>query len=423
MKKTLKILTYLSALLSIAPLLRPVDTSAKVILWVPKLLGGALAPILGMISGFGALTGFTRRDWKLAGVGFLGAGLAAKFLGDIPRSEDQFATAFGPDWQARVPTSLRSSNLPPALTGPSDGVEFQRDVICGYNPDIDKDLQADLWQPAARESRTGLGVIYIHGGGWRVGDKDLGTRHFFRRLAGGGHVVLDVAYTIWPQADIQTMVSEVNQAILWMKENGEDLGVNPERIILMGGSAGGHLALLAAYTTDQKTFLPEPDPGDTTVRGVVAFYPPVDLLNLQAQIRESTHSHARPVDIAVNDMLNWLFMYHPAAGEGEGSGMSDMMTEMVGGSPHDIPETYRSLSPIYQVGPHCPPTLLLHGSDDVFGLTPGVHRLHQELKAAGVPVILVDYPHTDHGFDLVLPQVSPIARSAVHNIERFLALA
>ena len=167
-------------------------------------------------------------------------------------------------------------------------------------------------------------------------------------------------------------------------------------------------------------FLPEGDPGETLVRGVIAFYPPVDLLNLQLAIWDTVNRKKRPIDQAVNDMMNFLFMYHP---EGDGGDMSDMLTEMMGGSPDEIPETYRSLSPIYQVGPHCPPTLLLHGSDDVFSLTPGVRRLHKELQAAGVPVVLVEYPHTDHGFDLVLPQISPVARSAAHNIERFLALS
>lgn len=419
MKNPLKILTYLSALLSLLTLLKPVDTSIRVLLWVPKLLGGALAPILGTISGLGTLTGFIRHDWKLAGAGILGAGLAAKFLGDMPKSEDQFRNAFGFDWQERVPTELRSSTPPRRRsigTSAQGRIEFQQNVICD-TPEINKSLLADLWQPSSNMPRSGLGVINIHGGGWRVGDKDLGTRHFFRRLAGEGNVVLDVAYSLWPQADIQTMVTEVNQAITWMKDNHAALGVNPERIFLMGGSAGAHLALLAAYSGNRKTDLPEMD---TSVRGVIAFYPPVDLFNMQAQIRETAHTRTRPIDKAVNDMLNFLFMYQPEQDEGN---VSDMLTEMIGGTPDEIPETYRSLSPIYQVGPHCPSTLLLHGSDDVFGLTPGVRRLHKELQTAGVPVVLVEYPHTDHGFDLVLPQISPVARSAAHNIERFLALS
>jgi len=81
------------------------------------------------------------------------------------------------------------------------------------------------------------GVIYAHGSGWRVGDKDMLTRHFFPRLAGQGHLVLDIAYTLRPEADIPTMVSEVNQAILWLKNNSSILGLDPEGIVLMGGSA------------------------------------------------------------------------------------------------------------------------------------------------------------------------------------------
>ena len=65
---------------------------------------------------------------------------------------------------------------------------------------------------------SGLAAVYVHGGAWRVGDKDLGTRTFFRRLAAQGHVVLDVAYTLWPKADIPTMVGEVKQVKAFDRE-------------------------------------------------------------------------------------------------------------------------------------------------------------------------------------------------------------
>ena len=100
----------------------------------------------------------------------------------------------------------------------------------------------------------------------------------------------------------------------------------------------------------------------------------------------------------------------------------DMLPAIIGGRPDQIPETYQLLSPISHVGPHCPPTLLLHGSDDVFALTPGVRSLHQSLRDAGVRAVLVEFPHTDHAFDLVLPAVSPVAQAATHDVERFLAL-
>ena len=142
-----------------------------------------------------------------------------------------------------------------------------------------------------------MGVIYIHGGGWRIGYKDMGTRTFFQRLVGQGHVVSDIAYTLSPQADIPTMVTEINQAILWMKEKSGAFGVNPERIVLMGASAGGHLALLAAYTPNHPAFrLFPPDTGDTSVRGVVAYYPLVDFLTLPAQAREVVNLSPNPID-------------------------------------------------------------------------------------------------------------------------------
>jgi acetyl esterase/lipase len=95
---------------------------------------------------------------------------------------------------------------------------------------------------------------------------------------------------------------------------------------------------------------------------------------------------------------------------------------MIGGTPDEIPDTYRLLSPVQHVGPHCPPTLLLHGTDDIFDLTPGVRRLHRELLGAGATSILVEFPHAEHAFDLVLPRVSPVAQAAAQDVERFLAL-
>jgi len=429
MKKFLAILTFYYALLSIVPFLRSKDRSVGILLWVPKLFAGALSPFIGIICGLGAVLGLTRRNWKLAGAGILGAGLAAKFIADIPTSQDQFETAFGPDWQERIPTSLQPLLLPRRwwlLTRAPGDIEFQRNVVIGKSPKTGKVLLADLWQPQPGTPHTSLGVIYAHGSGWRVGDKDLGTRTFFQRLAGQGHVVLDIAYTLWPQADIPTMVTEVNQAVLWMKENSAAYGVNPECIVLMGGSAGGHLALLAAYTPNDPAFQPSADAGDTSVRGVVAFYPAVDFLSIQSQAKEYLYSSNNLMDKAVISMLARIFMFQTEDPvwdyNSETESLERQMAEMVGGDPDEILETYRLLSPIHHVGPQCPPTLLLQGRDDSLVLAEDVRRLHRELQTAGVPVILVEFPHTEHAFDLVLPQVSPVAQAATYDVERFLAL-
>jgi acetyl esterase/lipase len=421
--------TYFAGLLVAATLARPTVLIVRLFLWPFKLTGAALAPILGLISGLGALVGLARRDWKMAGAGAVGTLLAAQFLQDMPSSEEGFAAAFGSDWEQRMPVSLQQRLSPrrwSLLAKAPDSVVWQRDLVYGQNTETGAALLADLWSPLPVVTPTGLAVIYIHGGGWRVGDKDLMTRTFFRRLAAQGHVILDIAYTLWPAGDIPTMIAEVKEAVLWMKDHSLEYGLDPDRIVLMGGSAGGHLALLAAYTAGHPSLPPLSGEGDASVRGVVAFYPPTDFSALQDPVAgqapgpESAWS-SDPLDSLSEACLSRIFNLH---GDDIDSDLSfrDFVPAIMGGTPDEIPETYRLLSPVHHVGPHCPPTLLLHGTDDIFDLTPAVRRLHQELQGAGATSILVEFPHTEHAFDLVLPRVSPVAQAAAYDVERFLAL-
>lgn len=423
MNAFVKMQVYLSALLSIVSFLKPKQRTAATLLWLPKLMAGALSPILGIVGGIGAVLGLARRDWKLAGAGVVGAGLVARYLGDIAAAEGSFEAAFGVDGLARRPDSVLSRRWSLPAGAPGE-ILCQRDVVYGQMPTSDRALLADLWQPPTGTPHTGLGVIYVHGGAWRVGDKDMGTRTFFRRLAGQGHVILDISYTLWPEAGIPVMVSEVKQAIRWLKRNALAHGVDPERVVLIGGSAGAHLALLAAYTPEHPAFQPAPDAGDTSVRGVVAFYPPVDFVTASLQGGLVATSSPGLLDRAAGAMMRSLVSLQTEDVEakvGREEDLDDFMAALLGGSAEEIPETYRLLSPLYHVGEHCPPTLLLQGSDDLFGLTPSVRRLYQALQGTQTLSILVEFPHSEHGFDLVLPQVSPVARAATQDVIRFLA--
>ena len=95
---------------------------------------------------------------------------------------------------------------------------------------------------------------------------------------------------------------------------------------------------------------------------------------------------------------------------------------MLGGHPDEIPEAYRRFSPIEYVHPGCPPTLLIQGEDDLITPVMSTFALYRKLMEARVQALCVAYPQTDHGFDLMLPDVSPTAQSALYDIERFLAL-
>lgn len=422
MNRLLTILATLSALLSAVPFIRPRTPGGEALIWPPKLLGGALSPITGSIGALAAAAGLVRRDWNLATAGLLGVGLAARLAASLPDVDQELAALPGSNRDS-PPLAPQASVTPVRSSGRRGNVEFERDVEIGYKPESGRTLRADLWPPAARNGLpSGLGLIYAHGSGWRVGDKDMGTRPFFRRLAAQGHLVLDVAYSLWPQSSLPGMVAEMNQAILWLKENGPAYGVNSDRIVLMGGSAGAHLALLAAYTPGHLAFRPGGVTGhasDTRVHGVVAFYPPVDLLALENEGRDSAPSSPSSIDGIAEVMFKTVFNVQDEAGDKKP--FDRFLADMLGGSAAAVPDTYRLLSPIYHVGPHCPPTLLLQGSDDVFRLAPSVRRLHECLREAGVPSALLEFPHTEHGFDLLLPHISPAARAATRSVERFLA--
>jgi len=412
MKSALKFLAFLSAANGLLLFMRPRDTSLNMLIWFPKMIAIALSAVMGIIGFLSMLFGLMKRDWSMSLAGFLSAGLAARYIEEIPDGLHQFSSVFG-----------RESDEPQALNN-GGSVEIHRNLVIGQKPRGGKPFLADLWLPKGSTSGD-LGIIYVHGGGWRIGDKDMLTRPFFRRLAGKGYVILDIAYSLHPEADIPTMVREVNQAILWMKENSRAYGVDPERIVLMGGSAGAHLSLLAAYASGQPEFQPAGRNNNTAVSGVVAYYPVADLRETDDLTQNEYSQVPRLVKKLADGMFNRIFDLHSnasAKGNDHNSGYKNYLSHILGGAAEEIPEIYDLLSPITHVSKECPPTLLLHGSDDVFGLTAHVRCLHRALQGAGVPAVLVEYPHTEHGFDLILPQISPVAQAATREVERFLSL-
>jgi acetyl esterase/lipase len=441
MKKAFTIISILSAILSVFPFLRSKNRDITVFLWLPKLLAGAFALWLALVGVVSVLYGWMRRDYKLAQIGSLGAALSLLHIRRVTRQHDGFERAFGAGWKQHIPASQqkRIQHLRwPILAVPPNQIPHQRDVVFGTSPATGKGLLADLWLPPKRTASTGLGAIYIHGGAWRLGAKDMGTRPFFQRLASLGYVVMDIDYTLWPDSAMTDMVREVKLAVAWLKDNSKALGLNPDRIVLMGGSAGGHLALLSGYTPDHPALKPACIETDLSVRGVVAFYPPVDFRNLPSDMitysKHTTSPFQRRLRDRIISLMNNVLRVaaslrgdptQPKRDKDQTSLFSDpagFLSHLIGGKPDEIPETYALLSPTAHVGPHCPPTLLIQGTDDFFQLLPGVQRLYHRLEAAGVATVLVEFPHCEHAFDLILPHISPAAQAATQDVENFLAL-
>jgi acetyl esterase/lipase len=396
-------------LVPLKPLLGPIAA----ILLVPfRLLAEALAPVTALLGAAAGLLGLLRRDPLAATSGATAAALSARYVRSVTAPHDGFQRAFGPHWQRAI-----QRNLPPQAVDrmlrrrwtwrlpPDPAARCERDLpfwtVPGQDGGQPLRLLCNLWQPPRGTQPSGLAFVFLHGGGWHQYDKGLLTRPFFRHLAGQGHVVMDVAYRLYPSTNLAGMVGDAKRAVAWLKANGEAYGIDPERVVVAGGSAGGHLALMAAYTPGHPELTPPDLQGvDTSVRGVVAFYPVVDLRAYVAYNAYPT-TYVGPLEL---------------------TSPREVVAGLLGGWAREVPDRYDLLSPDRHVCPDCPPTLLLQGGHDhVLPLAP-VRSLYRELGAAGVPVVYVEFPATEHAFDLVLPGVSPAAQSAWHDVERFLAL-
>ena len=147
---------------------------------------------------------------------------------------------------------------------------------------------------------------------------------------------------------------------------------------------------------------------DTSVRDVVSFYGPVDYRDGYADVavmqqRLVRRKRIRPYGYLIETLLHIAGLAPPHTPV-ENSG--NYVAQLLGAEPAKQPDLYQQLSPAACVGPHCPPTLLLQGAADIFGMSRSVRQVHQMLAGAGVLAMLVEFPNTDHAFDLVLPRLT-----------------
>jgi len=380
-----------------------------------KALVVVFAPFVAFTGALGALLGLACRDNLSLFGGLLGSALALRQLHLSTRPHSEFERAFGPQVPAAASPRwrLRAPHPPPA--------RVEADLLFGTHHETGDPLLCDLWRPAPGVAPSGLGVIYLHGSGWHLLDKDFGTRRFFAQLAARGHVIMDVAYIMAPRADMQGMLNDVRRAIAWLRQHGPAYGVRPDRIVLAGGSAGAHLSLLAAYTADHPGLRTPDVQGDPSVCGVVSFYGVADLAAFYNQMGHLTGEplSRRPWLDRLEARLRRVRFVPPY---GSLVPMQQFISGPLGGSPAEQPEAYHLYSPLAHVGPGCPPTLILQGSADLGVIAEHQGRpLARALHRAGTPVVYVEFPGSEHGFDLILPAWSPAAQASLSDVERFLA--
>ncbi len=400
-------------------LLNPQNGPLHFLLWLPKLLADALSPLLMVWSVIVGLVGLKRRDWLLALLGMTGTAVSLKHVIDVttPHERD-FAHAFGPDWEADIPPTIKPNLSPrrwrPFMLPPAHGpVEWN--VPYGSNPDTPdhEQLYADIMRPLPTVAASGLALIYMHGGAWTFGKRNIAKFPYFRQLSAQGHLIMDIDYTLNPKTSVPGMVMDVKRAIIWLKANAATYQIDPERIVLAGQSAGGHLSLLAAYTGNYSGLQPDGLAGDTAVKAVISYYGPPDMAALHEDIEARFHVlRQRQVARGLQSVAN-------RTGE---PNLLQGIAGLVGGEVADIPEMYRLISPITHVDANCPPTMLIHGTHDLLVSHREVERLLVALQQQNVPAVYIPLPGCDHSFESMLPHLSPSAQTAAYYMERFIAL-
>lgn len=288
----------------------------------------------------------------------IGLGLAAMGFAAVPPLQTA-PVARANDVQLSLSQYLAGLTAQPP-TGKPDTVTFA--TVDGLP------LQLDVFVPPTQGAARPA-VIVVHGGSWSGGDKtDFPAWDHW--LAEQGFVVFDIQYRLMPQPNWQSATADVKCAIGWVKRNAAQYGVDPNSIALLGRSAGGHLALLAAYTPGNPTLAPSCDAPDTQVQAVVSLYGPADLV------------------WGYNNPAN------PDVIDGPGT-----LRRFLGGDPQTAAQAYAIASPITHVKASTPPTLLFHGGRDQLVGQHHAELLAERLRAEAVPHQTVFIPYGQHGFD------------------------
>jgi acetyl esterase/lipase len=412
------------------------------LIWILKILTALFSPVIAISGWISALYGYVYRDMLSLLGGSAGALLSARHIQQVAQTRPDFSALFGPQWEQKIPPAQQKQMLrrPWSWRGirriaarPAGRVALN--IAYGKIPNTERQLMCDVWQPASSARRSGAAVIYFHSSAWCLVDKDFGTRPLFEYLAGQGHVVMDAAYRLCRETGIDGMTHDVYRAISWMKANAGQFGIDPQRIILVGASAGGQIALLAAYGRKEPALVPpELSDQDLSVQGVVSYYGPPDMRTVRAHNQILTGTAIRLLkQIGFGRQLAWIAArvftlvtgrrYEPLAEElFEFLQTEELIDRIMGGTPGDVPDQYRLLSPVSHIHSNCPATLLIHGEHDSLVPAYSTRDFYHRLQKAGVPVAYLELPQTDHGFDLILSPFSPSMQASIYALERFLAL-
>tara|TARA_R110002072_G_scaffold302710_2_gene487670 strand:- start:196750 stop:197883 length:1134 start_codon:yes stop_codon:yes gene_type:complete len=230
----------------------------------------------------------------------------------------------------------------------------------------------DLYLPKKRSSDKPLPLIaFIHGGGWKNGDKRGGLRRVATLVESGEFVGASIGYRLTDEAIWPAQIHDCKAAIRWLRAHAEEFGFDPDRIAVMGSSAGGHLVAMLGTSGDVKKLdgnLGDHNDVSSRVNCVIDEYGPTNFLTM-------------------NDSPGR--MDHLAADSPESKLLGQQITK--------VPELVSEASPVTHVTKDDPPILIIHGTNDPLVPYQQSVVFTETLNAVGVPVILQRIENGEHG--------------------------
>ena len=224
-----------------------------------------------------------------------------------------------------------------------------------------KSLQLDIYRPEAIHAKPPL-LVFIHGGAWKSG-KRSDYLVYLISFARKGYITATVSYRLLDENPYPACAEDIRDAVKWFFNNSGEYGYDPGRIAVIGGSAGAHLAMLAAYGWGG-TDIADTTMTDNRIRAVVDIYGPADL----------TTEYARN---------------HP------------LVTSFLARLYDESPELFLEASPVNYLDKNDPPTLILHGTSDRLVPVSQSDDLKARLDSLGVPCTLYRLPGWPHTMDIV----------------------
>lgn len=295
-----------------------------------------------------------------------------------------------------------------ALTGPvalraADEPNFtrQEDIIYGRKDGMA--LTMDVFTP--KSGASGAAAIFVVSGGWVSRHESIDGGHpvFILPLVKRGITVFAVVPGSQPRYTIQEITQDITRSVRFIRRNAAAYKIDPNRLGIYGGSAGGHLSLMQGLRRPAGT--PNaPDPVEregSDIRAIAAFYPPTDFFNYG-----QTGENALGQGILVNFKSAFAFRK-----------LDPSTRTLVPVTPEEEKAIGVQISPITHADAGDPPTLLIHGDADKLVPFQQSQILIDKLKAAGVTTKLVTKPGAAHGWPMIIQEVEIIADWFVNHLK------